>query len=104
MKWWFRLSTFVSGFESRYFWFIAAQHLQALPVDLCCAGHLVLTLGHCGVDASSVSALREFKISQGRRILRMDIPFCVMRVIMRVGEVSRGIWQGDPHLVQRKSS
>lgn len=77
---------------------------EALPVDLCCAGHLVLTLGHCGVDAGSVSALREFKISRGRRILRMDLPFCVMRVMMGEGEVSWGIWQGDPHLVQRKSS
>ena len=96
--------TLVSGLESRYFWFTDAQSPQALPVDLCCAGHLVLTLGHCGVDAGSVSALREFKISRGRRILRMDLPFCVMRVMMGEKEVSRGIWQGDPHLVQRKSS
>lgn len=60
--------TLVPGFESRYFWLIDAQSPQVLPVGLCCAGRIMLTLGLRGVDAGSVSALTEFKISQGRKI------------------------------------
>ena len=59
--------TLVPGFEPRYFWLIDAQAPQVLPVGLCCAGGIMLTLGLRGVDAGSVSALTEFNVSQEER-------------------------------------
>lgn len=57
---------------------------------------LCWALGIPGVDAGSVSALTVFKVSQGGRILKMDHPFCVMRVMIWEEEVSQGRVAGGP--------